>query len=163
LLSLSTSALPEQHPSQPSLEWVTNDLLSRLPFDAYRSRNRVAGADSLPPKGRLDGCQVPIEPQGAHVTVAGDRSGTLRRKHRPDPGRRRSGFAHNAENNQRIRVACRIQRHLPWGSASFRRNKLRRSLCRITSPTPSTLRVSHPHSGLIPPEPCGFVSHHIRP
>jgi hypothetical protein len=38
-----------------------------------------------------------------------------------------------------------------------------RSLCRFASPTPSTLRVSHPLSGLIPPEPRGSVSRHIRP
>lgn len=51
VLGLSTSVLPEQHSGRPSLEWITNDLLSRLPFDAYRSRYRAAGADSLPPKG----------------------------------------------------------------------------------------------------------------
>lgn len=35
--------------------------------------------------------------------------------------------------------------------------------CRIASPTPSAHRVSHPLSGLIPPEPCGLVSCHFRP
>jgi hypothetical protein len=39
----------------------------------------------------------------------------------------------------------------------------RRSSCRLTSPTPSALRVSHPLSGLLPPGPRGFVSRHIRP
>jgi hypothetical protein len=34
---------------------------------------------------------------------------------------------------------------------------------RFTSPHPSALRVSHPFNGLIPPEPRGFVSLHIRP
>jgi hypothetical protein len=33
----------------------------------------------------------------------------------------------------------------------------------VSKPAPSTLRVSHPLSGLIPPEPCGFVSRRIRP
>jgi hypothetical protein len=33
----------------------------------------------------------------------------------------------------------------------------------LASPAPSVPRVSHPHNGLIPPEPRGFVSHHIRP
>jgi hypothetical protein len=41
--------------------------------------------------------------------------------------------------------------------------KLRRSLRRFTSPTPSVLRVSHPLNGLIPPEPRGLVSCHIHP
>ena len=36
-------------------------------------------------------------------------------------------------------------------------------MCRFTSPTPSALRVSHSLSGLIPPEPRGLVSCHIRP
>lgn len=58
------SALPEQHPSQPSLGLITNDLPSQLPFDAYQSRNRAAGADSLPPKGRLDGGQSQSSPKG---------------------------------------------------------------------------------------------------
>jgi len=49
------------------------------------------------------------------------------------------------------------------GFGSLQRNQTRRSLRRFTSPSPSTLRVSHPHSGLIPPGPCGFVSRHIRP
>ena len=42
-------------------------------------------------------------------------------------------------------------------------SELGRSLCRFASPTPSVLRVSHPLNGLIPPEPRGFVSRHIRP
>jgi len=33
----------------------------------------------------------------------------------------------------------------------------------VSKPAPSALRVSHPLSGLIPPEPCGFVSRRIRP
>lgn len=45
---------------------------------------------------------------------------------------------------------------------AFQRNQLGRSLRRFTSPTPSALRVSHPLNGLIPPEPCGLVSSHIR-
>lgn len=49
------------------------------------------------------------------------------------------------------------------GFGSLQRNQTRRSLRRFTSPSPSTLRGSHPHSGLIPPGPCGFVSRHIRP
>jgi hypothetical protein len=39
----------------------------------------------------------------------------------------------------------------------------RGSLCRITTPTPSARRVSHPLSGFIPSKPRGFVSRHIRP
>jgi hypothetical protein len=39
----------------------------------------------------------------------------------------------------------------------------RRSLRRFASPVPSALRVSHSLSGLIPPGPRGFVSHHTRP
>jgi len=35
--------------------------------------------------------------------------------------------------------------------------------CRIASPTPSALRVSHPLSGFIPSSPRGFISRHIRP
>ena len=42
-------------------------------------------------------------------------------------------------------------------------SKPRRSLCRLTSPTPSALGVSHSLSGLSPPGPRGFVSRHIRP
>lgn len=34
---------------------------------------------------------------------------------------------------------------------------------RFASPTPSALRVSHSLSGLIPSEPRGFISRHIRP
>jgi hypothetical protein len=64
LLGLSTVVLPEQHSGRPPLEWVTNDLLSRLPFETYRSRYRAAGADSLPPKGRLDGCLLQSSPKG---------------------------------------------------------------------------------------------------
>lgn len=59
--------------SRPPLERVTNDPSSRLPFDGYRSSCRAAGAGSSLPKEQLDGCQCPVEPQGAHVTVAGDR------------------------------------------------------------------------------------------
>jgi hypothetical protein len=36
-------------------------------------------------------------------------------------------------------------------------------LCRLASPTPSVLRVSHPLDGLLPPGPRGFVSRHFRP
>jgi hypothetical protein len=52
----------------------------------------------------------------------------------------------------------------PMGFGSFRRNWPRRSLtCWITSPAPSVLRVSHSLNGLIPPELCGSISHHIHP
>jgi hypothetical protein len=36
-------------------------------------------------------------------------------------------------------------------------------VCRLASPAPSALRVSHPLSGLIPPTPRGSVSSHSRP
>jgi len=64
VLGLSTSALPEQRPSRPSLEAVTNDQLLRLPLDSYRSSGRTAGADGLLPKERLDGCQFRSSPKG---------------------------------------------------------------------------------------------------
>ena len=51
----------------------------------------------------------------------------------------------------------------PMGFGPLRRFESRRSLCRFTSPAPSALRVSHPLSGLSPPEPCGSVSRHFRP
>jgi len=35
--------------------------------------------------------------------------------------------------------------------------------CWFTSPTRSTLRVSHSLGGFPPPEPCGPISYHIRP
>jgi hypothetical protein len=51
----------------------------------------------------------------------------------------------------------------PVGFGPFRRFQLREALLRVTSPEPSALGVSHPLSGLILPEPRGFVSRHIRP
>jgi hypothetical protein len=49
------------------------------------------------------------------------------------------------------------------GFGPLRRIESGQSLCRFTSPAPSALRVSHPLSGLSPPEPCGSISRHIRP
>jgi hypothetical protein len=49
------------------------------------------------------------------------------------------------------------------GFVASRRNQHRGSLCRITTPTPSALGVSHSLSGFIPSTPRGFVSRHFRP
>jgi hypothetical protein len=62
------------------------------------------------------------------------------------------------------RARSRNETTPPMGFGASRRNQRRESLtCRFASPTPSALGVSHSLSGLILPEPRGFVSRHIRP
>jgi hypothetical protein len=55
------------------------------------------------------------------------------------------------------------RRLLPWGSDPFGEISTGDREYSIASAVPSTLRVSHRLSGFLPPEPCGFVSCHIRP
>jgi hypothetical protein len=68
-----------------------------------------------------------------------------------------------AEAAVRCKTRSRILTAPPVRFGSVRRNQLGRSLRRFASPAPSAHRVSHSHSGLLPTEPCGFVSRHIRP
>ena len=97
MFGLPTSALPEQRPSRLSLWRVIADLRLRRPFEGHRSDPRAAVS---PARSRGARCRLPVsaEPQGAHVTVAGDRPGPFpRRRDRDDLRSSKKGFAHNAE------------------------------------------------------------------
>jgi hypothetical protein len=130
---------------------------------------------TLPPRGKRSAGTTVTEVTAAtsnhHPTITNDSAAGHRQRdlaaarcatRNCKPEHRPMHSVDTTEAAQQIGPHRRSRGHLPEVRHLPAKIDARIVACRLASPTPSTLRVSHPLSGLILTHPRGFVSRRIR-